>query len=121
LNGRPFWYAAMNDPFSQWRARRKKMEAQARRILGVKDGASLDELKKAYRGLARITHPDANPGGGDHDGASSHQRFINVKAAFMALAKGKDEPLDDSAEADEAVERMDSQEYMAWWVRKWGG
>jgi tetratricopeptide (TPR) repeat protein len=49
-------------------------------LLGIYHGASLDELKAAYRSLARKFHPDLNPG--DRD---AHQRFITVSQAYQIL------------------------------------
>jgi molecular chaperone DnaJ len=50
-------------------------------ILGVKPDATPEEIKKAFRRLARETHPDANPG--DH---SAEARFRDVAEAYEVLS-----------------------------------
>jgi molecular chaperone DnaJ len=49
--------------------------------LGVARGATQDEIKKAYRKLARQYHPDANPGD-----ASAEERFKEVQGAYDVLS-----------------------------------
>jgi curved DNA-binding protein len=49
-------------------------------ILGVSRTATADEIKRAYRRLAKETHPDRNPG--DKTGAL---RFKEVRAAYEVL------------------------------------
>src|SRR3954452_19901491 len=45
--------------------------------LGVKKDATNDEIKKAYRKLARANHPDSNPGD-----AAKHEKFKSVAEAY---------------------------------------
>jgi molecular chaperone DnaJ len=49
--------------------------------LGVKKGASADDIKKAYRKLAAKYHPDRNPGD-----ASSEEKFKEVQNAYDVLS-----------------------------------
>ena len=49
-------------------------------VLGVKKDATADEVKKAYRKLARANHPDSNPGD-----TAKHDKFKAVAEAYDVI------------------------------------
>lgn len=50
-------------------------------VLGVREGATADEIKKAYRKLAKQYHPDAKP-----NDAAAAERFKEIGEAYAVLA-----------------------------------
>ncbi|HEU4766590.1 MAG TPA: J domain-containing protein, partial [Pyrinomonadaceae bacterium] len=59
-------------------------------VLGVKRDASDDDLKKAYRKLARKFHPDLNPGD-----KTSEDQFKQLQEAYDVLSNAEDRKLYD--------------------------
>lgn len=53
-------------------------------ILGVKESATQEEIKKAYRKLAKQYHPDANPGN-----PRASERFKEVGEAYSVLSNAE--------------------------------
>jgi molecular chaperone DnaJ len=58
--------------------------------LGVPRKADTEEIRKAYRKLARKHHPDLNPGD-----KASEERFKNVQEAYDVLSDAKKRPMYD--------------------------
>ncbi len=50
-------------------------------VLAVSEGASADEIKKAYRKLAQEHHPDANPGD-----TGAEEKFKEISEAYATLS-----------------------------------
>ena len=54
------------------------------KVLGVPEGASADEIKKAYRVLAKKYHPDANP-----NNKAAEEKFKELSEAYYVLSDEK--------------------------------
>lgn len=68
-------------------------------VLGVDKSASQDEIKRAYKRLARKYHPDVNPGD-----AKAEERFKEVNRAFEVLSdREKREVYDELGEDAEQI------------------
>src|SRR3954468_22506567 len=65
-------------------------------VLGVKRDASADEIRKAYRKLAKEFHPDLNPGK-----PAAEARFKAVTAAYDILSDKEKRARYDRGEIDE--------------------
>lgn len=85
-------------------------------VLGVSRSASQDDIKKAYRALARKHHPDANP----DSRKAAEAKFKEINAAFEAVGEPEQRKLFDefgedatrpgfNAEQAKAYQRMREQ------------
>jgi curved DNA-binding protein len=81
-------------------------------ILGVPRTSTPEEIKKAYRKLARQHHPDMNPGN-----KAAEERFKELSAAFEVLADPKRRALYDEFGPDAL--RTGFDEKRAEEVRRW--
>src|SRR5215471_17714481 len=66
-------------------------------ILGVKNDASADDIRKAYRKLAKQYHPDLNPGK-----PAAEARFKSISAAYDLLSDPEKRARYDRGEIDES-------------------
>ncbi len=81
-------------------------------ILGVPRGSSQDEIKKAYRKLAKKFHPDVNPGN-----KQAEEKFKELSAAFEVLSDPKKRSLYDELGPDAARIGFDENKARAY--RQW--
>jgi DnaJ-class molecular chaperone len=80
------------------------------KTLGIPKTASADEIKKAYRKLAKQHHPDLNPGN-----AASASRFKDISTAYDLLSDADKRARFDRGEIDASgQERADTSFYRSY-------
>jgi hypothetical protein len=83
----------------------------ARELLALPEQATLAEIKKAYRRLAKKHHPDLAGSGGAADG-SEMRRLVAAYQLLMAYCREYRFPL--APGADQPLEGED------WWMERFG-
>jgi DnaJ-class molecular chaperone len=78
-------------------------------VLGVSKTASAEEIKKAYRKLAKKLHPDVNPGD-----KKSEEKFKEVSSAFEVLGDPKKRALFDEFGEVSTRQGFDEQKAREW-------
>ena len=63
----------------------RRQESSSWRVLGLSPGAQVDEIKRAYRRLARTVHPDLHPGVSDEERRALQARFVEITDAYRTL------------------------------------
>jgi len=82
------------------------------KILGLSKGASKEEIKRAFRKLARKYHPDVNP-----DEAKSGEKFKEINEAYSLLSDDKKREMYDKF----GVVEGDPSSYQQWGGHPGGG
>jgi DnaJ-class molecular chaperone len=85
-------------------------------VLGVKKGASDEEIRKAYRKLAKQHHPDLNPGK-----TEAEAKFKSVNAAYDLLSDPEKRKRFDAGEIDAAGNERPERAYYRQWAEGAGG
>src|SRR5258705_11609145 len=83
-------------------------------ILGVKRGASQDDIRKAYRKLARKYHPDINPGNKE-----AESKFKDISVANEVLSDAGKRKLYDEFGEEGLASGFDAEKARTY--RQWQG
>ncbi len=75
-------------------------------ILGIAKDATQDQIKKAYRKLAKSLHPDLHPGD-----KNKHAKFLGVSAAYELLKDPEQRKRFDAGEIDASGHQHPEQHY----------
>src|SRR5690554_5617469 len=90
------------------------------KVLGVDRKATADDIKKAYRKLARKLHPDLNP-----NDKESHRKFQELNEANEVLSdpekRAKYDKYGKNWKQGEEYKKAQQQYEQQWGQQQWGG
>ncbi|MFZ5642667.1 MAG: J domain-containing protein [Bacillota bacterium] len=95
-----------------------ELERKAKRILGVPDDASKDQIRHTFRQLAKKYHPDIN--GGDK---AAIEKFKLVSEAYETLSREKNRGMYSLVKKDTFTSsdaKFDDDKYWKWWKERFG-
>ena len=107
-------------PFQEEMVREREMEHRAQVVLGVRDGASADEIRRAWRRGCLRTHPDRNP---RNPHAQRDFRMVNCAHHYLTDGVPCDELLDvpvgHKADSEDGKYDLDNTwGFFLWWRDK---
>jgi len=76
-------------------------------LMGISEGASQDEIKKAYRGLALTAHPDKQAAMEPDEAKKVQENFVKIQEAYELLSdQSKRKQYDSSLDFDESLPKF---------------
>jgi hypothetical protein len=103
--------------FQEEYARTRELERLARRVLEVDEGASLQDIRRAWRRRCFDTHPDRHP-----DDPDAERKFRMVECAYRLLTDGIpcDELLTEGAQVERTTlhgrySTLNAWGFYVWW------
>ncbi len=84
-SSRPSWFASKASSPRRPSLRREPIRVRAFTTLGLPNGADAEAVRRAFRSLARVTHPDSHPQASSEEKAQLMRRFAELSAAYHAL------------------------------------
>lgn len=87
------------------------------KVLGIQQGASQDEIKRAYRQRAKENHPDLHP-----DDPNATQKMNEINEAYdMLMNPGKYQQRAAQEQARQQAQQQAQQQYQSYYGNPFGG
>lgn len=95
-----------------------ELKKHARKLLGVSEEAGIEDIRSAYRRLAKKYHPDLN--GGDF---SLSENFKFISEAYEILTKDRNRnryTIDKNVGSTAGEPPLNDKAYWEWWKERFG-